>query len=125
MNEKEFAKKDIAKSKLIRLAYARITVLIMLALLCAGLLISVANDMYAFVKPDHSIVLTVDESLSLSQLCTHLSDAHIVNNPFLFRLYVRSKGQTERVESFQGTLTLDANMSYRKLLSALTESAKK
>ncbi len=125
MNEQDSEAKKVAKNKLIRLAYARITVLIMLALLCAGLLISVANDMYAFVKPDHSVLLTVDEPLSLSELCSYLSDTQVVNNPFVFGLYVRSKGQSTLVEGFRGTLELNAHMSYRELLTALTGAAKK
>ena len=106
---------------LYRFAYARLTVLTLIALLFAGLLISVTNDMYAFVKPDRSLSLSLEESVSLSEFSAILSEGGIVQNPTVFRLYVQSKGKTDRLETFRGTLELNASMSYREILQAISE----
>ena len=80
------------------------------------LLVSVANDMYAFVKPDKTCVVTIDETQTVYERAKSLEDAEVLNNPAVFALYVRSKGAEERVLTFEGELTLNSNMSYREIL---------
>ena len=109
------------KGRLYRCVFAWLTVSLLFALLLAGLLISIANDLYAFVKPERAAVLEVSAPMELKELARHLEELGVVNNPTVFCLYVRSKGHREAVETFSGTLELNAAMSYRELLSALVE----
>lgn len=109
--------------KLTRFAYSMILVTTLTALLTAGLLISIANDMYAFVKPTRSVTLTVDTPTALPTLCQRLQEEGIVANPWIFRLYTDSKEKTETLEQFVGTVTLDASMSYREILLTFSEKA--
>lgn len=111
------------EQKLWRYAFARVTVLVLLALFLAALLIAVANDLYAFVKPDRPVTLTVASPMSLSELSQTMSQSGVIQNPTLFRLYVQSKGRTSAVEAYTGTLHVNASMSYRELLLAFTESS--
>ena len=113
------------RRKLYRYAYARITVTVLLALLCAGILLSVANDTYAFVKADREAVLTVEETQSVSEWAWMLKRHGVIENPTVFGWYVRAKGQTERLESFSGVLTLNASMSYREILLAFAAEPEK
>ena len=110
------------RQKPYRYAYAYITVLTLLALLLAGILISVTNDLYAFVKPDAPITLHIDTPRDLRQVAQELDRFGVIRNPAIFEWYVRSKGATERIESFTGELFLNSTMSYREILLAFRGS---
>lgn len=120
----ENSAKEKRKKKLYRFAYARITVTVLLALLSVGLCVSVVNDLYAFVKQDREASLTVTETASVAEWATLLKRNGIIQNPTIFRWYVKRKGKTERVEAFSGTLTLNESMSYREILLAFAEQAR-
>ena len=121
---KERAPSPAHSNRLWRTALSRVTVTVLLALFCAALLISLANDLYAFVKPDRPFLLTVNEPLSLSVLSDRLDTGGVVNNPTVFSLYVRSKDRAEELEQFVGTVKLNASMSYREILLAFSEAEK-
>lgn len=108
-------------NKLYRFAFAQITMISLLALLCAGLFVSIANDMYAFVKHEETVTISVDSPMTVRQLATVLKQNGIINNPTVFSLYVQSKQQAERLEAFQGCADLNTAMSYREILLALRQ----
>ena len=119
--ETETSAKELRRKKLYRFAYARITVTVLTALLCVGLLTSVANDLYAFVKADREASLTVTEPQSLAEWARMLKQKGVIQNPTVFQWYTERKGKEDRIESFCGTLTLNESMSYREILLAFSE----
>lgn len=123
MKQKETERSTVGKcpekGRIYRYAFGWLTVILLFALLLAGLIVSIANDMYAFVKPNRPAVLEVESPTTLEELSARLDELGVVQNPTVFGLYVRSKGRAERVETFSGTLEVNASMSYRELLSAL------
>ena len=86
------------------------------ALFLAAAFISIANDMYAFVKPNEEITLTVDSALDTSEFAKLLSNKGVVRNPFVFELYLRSKGRNADIPYLRGEWTLNSNMSYRDIV---------
>ena len=110
--------KQIQRKKLYRFTLSKIFTLMLLSLFLSGLFLSVTNDLYAFVKKDHSVSFTVIEPLSLSQLSMRLSQEEIVNNPTLFQWYITRKGKKDSLEQFHGTVELNTSMSYRQILAA-------
>lgn len=104
--------------KLYRFVLSRVLTLTLSALLLAGLLLSVVNDLYAFVKPDRPVSLTLTEPLPLEQLCHRLSEREILKNPSVFQWYATRKGKKTALEQFSGTVELNASMSYREILTA-------
>lgn len=106
------------KKKTRRYAYATVTVITLFALLFGALTVSVANDTYAFVKPEREVTLTLNEPLPLSEIAALLEREGVVSNPTVFQLYTKSKGKTARLEAFSGELTLNSSMSYREILLA-------
>ena len=108
------------EAKLYRFAYAKITLLCLLALFCAAVCISVANDLYAFVKPHNEVTVSIDAPTSVKELARQLEREGIVANPTVFCIYVRSKGKEALLEKFQGTLPLSSDMSYREILIAFS-----
>ena len=109
------------QSKIRRLAFSKITVLCLLAVLFVALTVSIANDLYGFVGSEGEVILTIEESTDLTELSKLLEESGVVENPAFFRLYVKKKERTERLESFVGTLRLDTSMSYREILLAFSQ----
>ena len=109
------------ESKLRRSAFSKITVLCLLAVLVAALGISIANDLYAFVKPDEIVSFTVESPLPLGELSKELERQGVIANSAVFHLYVKRKGRQELLESFYGTVTLNASMSYREILLSFSQ----
>ncbi|MBQ8140510.1 MAG: hypothetical protein IJ038_02305 [Clostridia bacterium] len=91
-----------------------------LSLFLAAAIISVTNDMYAFVKPDETVNVNFPSSSSLYSRAKELERYGVINNPAVFSLYVRSKNYEERVCGFSGELSLNSSMSYREILLAFS-----
>ncbi len=99
-----------------RRAFGIIIPLFLLSALIACLIISVTNDMYAFVKPDREEKLTVTSPITDKQLSLILKEKGIIKNDFVFYLYMRSKGKSDDISLLLGEWTLNSNMSYREIL---------
>jgi len=115
-------REDPKENKLRRLAFSKITVLCLFAVLFTALIVSIVNDLYAFVKPEGEVLLAIEDPTELSELSQLLEQSGVVSNPTVFRLYVKNKNRTELLESFVGTLRLDTSMSYREILLAFSSS---
>ena len=109
---------QVNKNKLYRFTLSKVLTLTLLALLIAAILISVTNDLYAFVKKDTPLSLTLSDPLPLEQLCELLAREGIVHHPTVFRWYVVRKGKRDALEQFRGVIDLNTSMSYRELLVA-------
>ena len=101
-------------------ALAKILPICLFSFFISALILSVANDMYAFVKDDIEVVLQIDDAYSVEEFSRLLADRKIVKNPTVFSLYVKSKNKAEKIENFVGKLTLSAEMSYREILASLS-----
>ena len=86
------------------------------AALLALAVASVANDIYAFIKPNGSVTLTVDTELTFTELGFLLEKQGVITNPHIFSLYARSKLGEEVPSYFLGSVKLDRAMSYREIL---------
>ena len=109
------------RRKLRRLAFSKITVLSLTALLVAAIVVSVTNDLYAFVKSDREITLSIDEPHSLKHLSKAMEEQGVIANPTVFCLYVQAKDQSDLLEDFCGTLTLNSSMSYRQIVACFSQ----
>lgn len=88
-----------------------------LSILVSCAVVSVANDMYAFVKPEREVTLVISEPCTLDQISRILSDNDILYNPFCFVAYVKAKDRIAQIEAFRGEITLNSAMSYREILA--------
>ena len=112
-------KRELFKSAT-RRAMSVILPLCMLSFLICGLICSAANDIYAFEKKDRELTLTIETPSSLKSVSKMLGKNGIINNSAFFDLYVKSKGKTDKIESFTGEIVLNASMSYREILDAFS-----
>ncbi len=111
---------ELTSAQKIRRACSVIIPLCFLSILLAAAIISVGNDMYAFVKPDSEVNLHLENSSSVDSVARELENNGIINNPTLFSLYVKSKDGEDKITNFSGDIKLNSNMSYREILRAFS-----
>ena len=109
--------------KTVRRVFRKVLVLSLLALFCATALLSIANDTYAFFKPQRTVALAISPPCTLDDFSRLLEENGVLLHPHLFSLYVKSKQKSELVERFSGELVLDSSMSYREILQALAKNS--
>ncbi|MBO5415848.1 MAG: hypothetical protein J6A83_04385 [Clostridia bacterium] len=113
-------KKDDCDARRIRRIASAIIPLFFLSLFLAAIVISVANDMYAFVKPAGAVTLQMSGEETLLSVARRLEREGVVNNPLVFCAYVGTRGAGERIKNFEGEIELDSSMSYREILRAFS-----
>ncbi len=107
----------------VRRVFRKVILIALLAAFLAAILLSVANDVYAFFKPSASVRLYVAEPCTLSDFSRMLEQNGVLFHPYLFSLYVKSRDQAPTVEAFSGEIRLNTDMSYREILRSLSDSA--
>ena len=104
----------------VKRALARVIPICFVALLFAGLVCSVANDMYAFVKSDNDVELILEDPLTVNEISDTLARSGVLKKPMVFMLYVKLKNKESVLEEYTGELNLNSSMSYREILSAFS-----
>ena len=107
---------DVTQKRILKYAFSRITVTVLISVLLAAALISVANDIYAFVKEARAVSVEISSPLPLRELALTLQNEGVIDNPHVFCAYVRSKGRADSLEAFYGAIDLRTDMSYREIL---------
>ena len=102
--------------KALRNIFEFVTIVTALSLFLSLAAISVLNDMYALVKPDEAVNISIESPMSLSEISSLLGSKRIIKNPAIFSLFIKSKNRQEKLESFVGELNLRSNMSYREIM---------
>ena len=105
-------------SFLVKAAVYIIIVLIASAFL-SYTVITVGNDVFAFIKGDHEVTVSVPEGATRKQVAYLLASNDIIEYEWAFNLYMiyQSDGETEFIP---GEHTLNSNMNYSQLITALT-----
>ena len=81
--------------------------------------ISVANDIYAFVKPEDAVEVTIPENTTLDELSKILAEKEVIRYPTIFKFY--AVHQHDDMEYVPGTYTVTPMMNYDALLSEFKE----
>lgn len=103
-----------------------IAMVLIVSVLAAKLIISVANDVFAFLKDDTEITLTIPEGATTRQISKILGDNDIVDYPFIFALYTDAKkdGSKYYTEGYKsGEFTLTPNTNYDDLIYLLSNNS--
>ena len=107
----------MSKNILYRFAFSKIIVIVLCSILFGGLVISLANDAFAFVKPTHDITFSMSEPMSLYDFSVQLQNFGVIENAFAFWFYVKYRGAEAYIEKFHGTIDLNSAMSYRDIVN--------
>ena len=91
----------------------------LLSLLLAGALLSVVNDLYAFVKLDTEITVELNAGMSAFRFAELLRENGVISNPAVFTLYLCSKNKTDEISELSGKWQLNAGMSYREIVKEI------
>lgn len=110
-------------------AYAGIIKLVLyIAFICVSVyylsstIINVANDMFAFVKPDKDITVTIPEGATTQDIAEILEKNEVIQNASVFKMYTDlriKKSSSLNGKFLSGSVTLNSNMNYDALRSAL------
>ena len=112
-------KTSIDSSITFKRAFGIIIPLCLTALMIAGAIISIANDVYAFVKPDNVITVTLEEQRDAKSFSSLLQDNGVINNAFVFAIYLRSHGLEPKLVDIANEITLNSKMNYRELVDEI------
>lgn len=87
---------------------------VILSLFLGVYLVSVVNDIFAFVKSDVSADLQIEEGSSSFEVGRQLSESGILRHGLIFGLYAKEK------TPIPGEYTLSALMDYEDIVEVLT-----
>ena len=82
-------------------------------------IILVGNDVYAFVKSDETVEVTIPEGADINDIASILSDSQIIKYPGIFKMYAGHNNDDGKFVA--GKYSISANMDYDDLLSAFKE----
>lgn len=82
--------------------------------------IRVANDIFAFVKDEVTVEVTVEEGDTLADIADMLYNEGLVENADWFRIYTEFKYRKSTLEFVPGTYTLNSTMNYKEYITMLT-----
>ncbi len=102
-------------------AITYIVLVLVVAVFLSIFIIRVGNDIFAFVKSDEEVDITIPEDATTQDIATILYDNGIISYPNVFQLYCSIK--KESGEFLAGDYTVSPSMSYDKLRSAFKPKA--
>lgn len=91
--------------------------IVLASLLLTFGIINISNDVFAFIKPDESIIVTIEQGVSTSAIANSLKKAGVIDHPLIFRLYSKLKKADGKYQ--YGDYTLNSNLGYDQIISAL------
>ncbi len=90
------------------------------SLILATIAILVANDMFALVKDEQTVMLEFDEDLSVGEMGKLLKENGLIRYRLMFTLFAKLK----HVESFsKGTFQLSSTMDYGQMINMLQRAS--
>ena len=97
-----------------------IAVVAIVSILAATFIINVANDVFAFVKEEKEVEITIGEYTTLNEIAEQLSDKGVIEYPNIFVLYTKIK-KRDTGKYVPGTYTVSTSENYDELLSTFKE----
>ncbi len=88
-----------------------------ISVILSAILLTSANDMFAFIKDDRETTITVAENTTISGLSRELGKENIVNHRLLFSLFLKLTHKDTNV--LAGDYVLNPNMDYSAIIRSL------
>ena len=102
-------------------AMAYMVVILVVSVFISVNVISIGNDVFAFVKSDEAIDVTIPENADIGDIADVLSDNGIIKYPGIFKMYAGIKKDSG--EFIAGDYTVSPSMSYDDLRRAFKKQA--
>ncbi len=87
------------------------------SLLLSAVAIYVANDVFAFVKPEKKVMLELEQAQSPAQMAATLKEEGVIRCKWAFVLYVKLSNDGQDFKT--GKFEVDANMDYGQIINTL------
>ncbi|MBQ2697987.1 MAG: endolytic transglycosylase MltG [Clostridia bacterium] len=100
-------------------AITYIVFVIVLAGFLSYFVIRVANDMFAFVKSDEQVTVTIPEYATINEVSAVLAEEGIITYPEVFKLYAKLNHDDGKFKA--GDYEINGMMNYDELLMAFKE----
>ena len=100
-------------------AIAYMVVILVVSVFISIFVIRVGNDVFAFVKSDEAVDITIPEDATVSEIADILHENGIINFPGIFKMYAGYK--KEKGPFVAGDYTITPSMSYDDLRRAFKE----
>ncbi len=84
-------------------------------------IVNVANDVFAFIKPDENIIVSIEQGSSTMTIAKALKKGGVINHPVVFRLYSKLKKADGAYQ--YGDYTLNSNLGYDQIISKLKRTS--
>lgn len=91
--------------------------IVVAALILTFCIVNVSNDVFAFIKPDESLIVTIEQGGGTGAVAKALKKAGVIEHPFVFRLYSKLKKADGKFQ--YGDYTLNSNLAYDQIISVL------
>ncbi len=98
-------------------------VIILTSLTLSFFAVTMANDMFGFIKNSEFVTVEIDDAKNLKELANTLKEQNIIKYKGLFKLYVDFSGNAENLRS--GEYDMNQNFTYQQIVSKLKNVNKK
>lgn len=96
-------------------------IIVLVSLLFTIGIVSVANDVFAFIKPDNTVVVNVEQGSSTTNIAKALKSAGVIKHPTVFRLYSKLK-KADGTYQF-GDYSINSNLGYDQIIATLKKTS--
>ena len=104
-------------------AITYIVAVIVVSVFLSMFIILVGNDVFAFVKDDTMVEVTIPEYATVGDIADILYENSLIEYPGIFEIYSRLNGNDEETEFVAGIYTVHPMMNYDELISAFKKKA--
>ncbi len=98
---------------------------IAVSIILAYYVITIGNDIFAFVKDDDTVEIVLTEDDGIKEIASMLHDKGVIKYPSLFKLYNSFKNRDSKTEQefVPDTYVFEANLNYDELIAKFEKSA--
>ena len=108
------------KSSVYKATFLYILLVLGISAILSFVAIKLSNDMFAFLKEDKEIMVTIEEDASLGQVAKALDKNEVIEYGTFFKFFVLLSAKDS--EFVPGTHVLNSNMDYRGVLNELKKT---
>lgn len=95
-----------------------IVAVLVISVFASWAIISVGNDMFAFVKSDEVVTVVIGEDMTAKDVAQMLHENGVIEYPTIYELYIRLKHRS--TDYLVGEYNITPSMSYKQLNRAFT-----
>lgn len=116
IEEKEPAKRGSALTSLLK-AIVYIVFVLTVSGFLSYFVITIGNDVFAFVKPDNKVAVTVPEFATIDNIADILYEKGVIKYPYIFKIYAFLRN--DNGDFVAGEYTVTPSMNYDQLRATL------